>query len=454
MGRAAALAILSFLAYWSTLQVPVSSDATAHVYTAFSFVREGDADLDEYARARPPFEARAFVAADGHVYSPYLSGLALIFAPIAALATVAGIDPASSAGAGVLAKLLASLLVSASVALVYVTLAREVKAETAGYLTLAYALATPVFGVASQSLSEHAASAFLIALAIVLVLARDADADPRSIAGLPLGLAAIVRPTNALALLAVVTFLGRRGPGPAMRALLWAAGPLSFQLLVNIVTFGSPLGPPRPLPLGSILEGMAGQLVSPSRGLLVYCPWLLAGLVGLAAAWLGTPDRLRWLLRSGSLAFLATLVVFGSYAEWWGGWTFGNRYLADLLPFYMLGMVEVVRRGWLRSIVARAAFAVAIGWSLLLQAVGAGLYYFTWNGSHWDVTPNIDVTPERLWSWTDTQWQFLLRRLVTDPGPAMIVEVAVMLVVVVAGVVIVRRSSVVTAPVRPARSGP
>jgi hypothetical protein len=94
--------VLALLAYWSTLQLPLSGDASAHIYTAFSFVHEGDADLDEYASTVPPLGAFTVEIA-GHRYAPYLPGNALVFAPVAALAALAGVaracaDPRLASG--------------------------------------------------------------------------------------------------------------------------------------------------------------------------------------------------------------------------------------------------------------------------------------------------------------------------------------------------------------------
>ena len=50
------------------------------------------------------------------------------------------------------------------------------------------------------------------------------------------------------------------------------------------------------------------------------------------------------------------------------------------------------------------------------------MYYFTWNGRHWDSTPDIATTPERVWSWTEAQWQWVFARLILDPGPALAIE--------------------------------
>lgn len=419
------VAALALVAYWSTLQAPISADATSHVETAFSFLLEGNADVDEYVALSAPLRGAPERIGD-HWYAPYTSGNAALFAVPALVALAAGIDPTMLAGVSVFPKAVASVFVATSVALVLLALRRLVDARTATYVTMAYALGSNAFAGASQEYGEHPTSLMLGTAGILLVLVG----GPRAAAGAGLsqGAALIVRPTNVFLFVALLAVQWRARRVDALRYLLWAIPPLAFQATVSLLTFGSPFRTARgELPFGSLLEGAAGQLISPSRGLFVYAPWTVFAVLALALSWRGPADRPRWLVRFGSLAFAANLVLFGAYADWWGGWTFGNRYLSDLAPLYALALADAWRRGWFDRWWLRALLALAIGWSILLHAVGAGLHYFTWSGRHWDVTPNIDLTPWRLWDWTDTQWQFLLRRLVTDPGPAMVMESAVVL---------------------------
>lgn len=419
--RSAVLAgVTAFVAYWSTLQVPTSADANAHVLTAFSAWLEGDLDLDEYAALAHPFLARTNWVA-GHLFAPYTAGTTLVFAPVALAAIAAGVVPGSILVAGVLPKALAAALVATSAALTFLCLRELVDARVAAYLTLAYALGTAAFSTSSQVLAEHAPSLPLVAGALLLMLRGRRHAAAGS--GALLGLATIVRPPNVVLFLAVLAYFARRDARSALRYVLWASPAVVFQLTVNALALGSPLVTARgPVPLGSIPEGLLGLLVSPSRGLLVYTPWLFVAILALALAWRRPEAEHTSILRWGALAFAGTLLLFSTYSEWWGGWTFGDRYLSDLLPLYAVAAADAWRRGWLASRIARALFAVALGWSILLHALGAGLYYFTWHGAHWDVTPNIDVLPSRLWDWTEAQWQWILARAVIEPPPALILQ--------------------------------
>src|SRR5438067_2143318 len=79
------------------------------------------------------------------------------------------------------------------------------------------------------------------------------------------------------------------------------------------------------------LEGLYGVLLSPSRGLFVYSPFLLFAIAPFLRAWRergGVALLLRWL----GVATVALVVAYALYAEWWGGRVYGARFLTDALP--------------------------------------------------------------------------------------------------------------------------
>ena len=440
MRTAAIVGVLAFLGYWSTLAAPLSGDATTHLYLAHSFLVDGDADLLEFAGAAGPFVFNS-LEAPGGLYSPYVPGNALLFIPFELGALAAGIAPLSIAHVAVLAKLAASLAVAASVAIVYLTLRRLARERVALFLTFAYAFGSEAFAGASQRYWQHGPTLLVLAAALFLVVRGAGTRAGGARSGLLVGLAVLIRPVSAILGLALFAFLLHRRPVAVPRFILWSLGPLVFLAIYDARLLGSPFRlPGGPVEFGSPLTGLAGLLISPSRGLLVYTPCLAVALGALAASWRWRGDDRVWLLRYGSLATLATSVLFGWYVDWIGGWGYGNRYLNDLLPLYLVAIAIAWER-WLTGVWSRRLFSVAVGWGVLLQAAGAGLYYFTWNGRHWDSTPDIASTPWRVWSWTEAQWQWVLARLVLDPAPALVIEALVLLACVVVYARLARKSA-------------
>jgi len=94
--------------------------------------------------------------------------------------------------------------------------------------------------------------------------------------------------------------------------------------------------------------GLAGELLSPGKGLLVYCPILILTLLGLRQFW----ARHRLLASVWVMASIIYLVFFAKYKAWHGDNAWGPRYFTFLVPFWMLCVAEFFRsrfREWTRA---------------------------------------------------------------------------------------------------------
>jgi len=92
------------------------------------------------------------------------------------------------------------------------------------------------------------------------------------------------------------------------------------------------------------------MLFSVRRGLFLWTPLTLVAAFGFALLYRRRPDRRAFL--AGILAAAVALVlihaIWGGF--WWGGFSFSQRFLSALFPFFLLGVAEIVRRfgrvGW------------------------------------------------------------------------------------------------------------
>jgi len=120
-----------------------------------------------------------------------------------------------------------------------------------------------------------------------------------------------------------------------------------------------------------LIAGVGGLLVSPTKGLLVFSPFLLF----LVLAWQHLPrSREERGLTLAMCIGVAIQIVLYAKADWRGGLSWGPRYMTDLLPFlmWMLAPVVAALRG-----VGRVCFLVAVGVSVVIEAIGA----FSYSGS-------------------------------------------------------------------------
>lgn len=233
--------------------------------------------------------------------------------------------------------------------------------------TALLALATPIFAYSGWLFSEPL-SAEIFTAAAWLLFARPISNRPisppaisppatslksASAAGLILGLATLVRPTNilavgvfALAILAHEANLTLRGPAFRAALALCTASTLGVAILLlhNALLFGSPLAFGYPAAAEGakqlnhfdtpLLTGLYGFLFSPGKSLFIFAPPVILALFGIPALW----RRHRGLATLAVTLPLVDLFFFAKYSQWEGGYCVGPRYLVPAIALLCLGL--------------------------------------------------------------------------------------------------------------------
>ncbi len=154
---------------------------------------------------------------------------------------------------------------------------------------------------------------------------------------------------------------GRRLPRFLFSAVALAAG-LTLAFGENLFRRGAPLdfGYGGEGFSGSLIGGLAGQLVSPARGIVFFCPAAL--LLPILACRRSLPVPARTWFRLGAFFSLFLLLGYAKWVAWHGCMYWGPRFL---LPISVLG--AVVLAVFLREARAkRSARGVAAGVLLFL----------------------------------------------------------------------------------------
>lgn len=429
--RGLLLVILSF----ANLQLIWSPDVLPNTLLAWTLIRAGDVNYDEFTvsgttAGAPPAASpeRAdqldretyFFRACGqstaseapkvprsaggppppgpgdHVCSVFPPGIALLALPVFGPAVLLGVRPSDTPTLFYLGHLAAAIIEAIATLLLWSLMRRFVDRRSALLLALLYALGTSVRTVASQALWQHAGVHLFVALALWLVLhEKPVSLAAEMFAGLALGFAGVVRQTAVLGVVALARL--RRLP----LVILAATAGLLPLLLYDALAFGDVFEQgygPKPFET-PIVRGLYGLLASPSRGLFVYEPYLALAFAALVLAWRHDGHVARR-LRVLGLVWISSLVLYASYTEWWGGRIFGPRFLDDQAPILFAAMAWGIGKGLLSGRRRRIVFGLLTAWSLVLFNAAALVYDL-----RWDTVPlNVNTHPDRLFDWSDPQW--------------------------------------------------
>ena len=327
-----------------------------------------------------------FHRVNGHAVSGYPIVPGFFNIPAYAIARWRGV-PLDSAHRSMLSMISASVVTAASVAFFFLALSNLVQRRTAIACTLVYAFATTAMSVAARGMWQHGPSLLFLAIALWLLT----RGDPRTIAlsGLPLGFAVFNRPVNVLIVAPLAMYVLWRHRRAFIPFCVAAAIPAALMAWYSIHYWGTvtTLGqyPSGDWFSGRIGPGIAGLLVSPSRGLFVFTPLFLFSFAAMIAT-LRHPAR-DPLLTAMGIGILATLLLYAKWYSWWGGTSFGYRLLTELVPLLTIFLAI----GWERFFAVRRFLYPLLGIATVLSLYAHFLGAF--------FAPCGPDDQQRLWSW-------------------------------------------------------
>jgi hypothetical protein len=436
---------------FSISPVVTNYDSFATFPTAVSIVNRHTLSLDAYQHVQVLTKSYTVGHANGHLLTTYPWAVGLFAIPAVVVIDLLHVVGGPSADAvavnqsqiGALVQLWTASIVTgmacAGLALLAYRRLRgpaKTRRHWALFCGLAFAFATSAWSTASRALWEHGPSLLFLAIALVALdqlFPRNREGQETrtdsirapGIAGLALAGAVAMRPTNAVVLVLATILVLWKAPGRSRVA--YVVGALAVFIPWTLITahaYGTPLQPyldQNKVGLSStFFESLAAQLVSPSRGLLVFSPIVLVAVVGVIIA-----QRRRSLTALEMLSALAipcSLVAIALFPVWWAGTSFGPRFMTETLPFFFVLSIPFV--DWIvawraerpahRPLTYRIAVigaVVLLACSVLVNAQG-GLLRSTicWNLKTQSVA-SVDSDPARVWSWSNPQFVYGLHAI-------------------------------------------
>lgn len=394
MPRRLTAGLLIFAVAFLALELSVNSVwATDH---ATSFVQLDYAIWHDHSFALtsatkvPPWSVDDFVYR-GQNYSALAPGAAFLALPFTGAGFAIAGHYTAYGPVLLLSETFVALTGALSAYLVYALASLYFRRSTAMLLGFAFSFSTILWPMATYFFQSDPSAMFVLLSAYLGVRAvRHEGAAPVLVAlsGLAAGLAFTVDYVNGVLLPIVVAFLlvGKRGSwaSGARSAGAFAIGALPGLAAIgfyNYAIFGNPFVGTEQSYLGvsSVLGsfttspayGLALDLVSLSRGMLIYTPFLVLGIIGYMEALRRGPSRLEmWFFFA---LFLAILVPYSMWYDPFGGLSFGPRFLVAAIPFLLLpaGFAFEQSTGWKRALVyaAYVAGVVMNGMAAVVSAI-------------------------------------------------------------------------------------
>jgi len=330
-------AVLLTLFYGSPVRT--SFDSRWAVHTAMSFARGHWGDLSEYMPILEKEQLYAIEYAKSRPHTLFPIGVSLLSVP--AMAVVSMVHPTFNEGLryaipvgfeGLLAAIYGSLI---GVLFYWVVFGRFNSHYVALAATLVLCFCTSVWSTATRGLWQHAPVILMFVVAMILLLEASRRSSIIQYLGLPLAMSFISRPSAAVGVaifsLYVLIFYRRW----FVRYVAWSLLLAVPWITYNVLTYDA-LFPPYYVttyqPQWSISDALLGNLVSPARGLFIYSPILLLALPGFLVSLRERSDRALH-VTFAAIIVAHWLVVSRLGNPWWGGHSYGPRFMTDILPF-------------------------------------------------------------------------------------------------------------------------
>lgn len=417
------LFLLTILIYGLNGKTLWSGDTIPARYLPLSLVRELDFDLDEFPflyESELPYFLRSSL---GHIISVYPPWAGVLALPVYIGPALFGVDPTPLLMED-LEKRAAMLITAVSVLVLFFALRRVTLEKTAWFIAVIYAFGTSSFSTSSQALWQHGAVQLFLTLTIYCIVKGLEVPRFSAYSGFALGCMVISRPLNLIVTFPVVIYMVHKQRDQLVGFILAGVPPLLLFIVYNAFYFGSPfttgfggavvtpsavISTQLSLFTTPLFAGIAGVLVSPGRGLLVYSPVFVFSMVGMIVAW-REPKYLY--LRYLSFVPILLFIVVSKWIGWWGGDCYGPRLLADVTPILCFLLYPAVDYYKGKKVVKYAIIALA-ALSIGMHTIGAGRDRVAGEKT-WTAHYEIGRHPERLWSWRDSPPMYYGRQILED----------------------------------------
>ena len=369
----------------------------------------------------------------GHLYYYLPPGSSILSVPFVGLMNVFGLSVINADGTYNMDReiklqgMLAVFLMAGLASIFYFTSRLVLPTSWSIVVAVGSALGTQMWSTLSRALWADTWGIFLLGLVVLMLLADAAGKyrmRPIVLASL-VGWTYFVRPTYAIPIVTisvyVLIFYRRLFVRYLATGLVWFA----LFIIYSWYHFGKMLPSyyqASRLTFGHFGEALAGNLISPARGLFIYIPVLLfiSYLLARYRKKIAFPRLVSLSLTSIVIHWMAV----SAFPHWWGGNSYGPRLLGGIVPwFVLLGILGIQAMLKARAELQRQNQSLKV-WrtqnvfggllllaSIVMNGIGATMpATIIWS----DKPARVDKQPSRLWDWRYPQF---LAGFLSPPRP-------------------------------------
>lgn len=409
------------------------SDSNYSMMVSQALIEHGTFRLDEYKIEKNEPFSKPGVGQTGYPYQLevrgeklyyfFPNGSSVLSAPFVAVLNQLGLSAVSADGSYNLTgeikieKVMAAFLMSVAACVFYLTSRVTLNKSFSAVIALAGAFATPVLSTASRAMWAHTWLLLLLSIVVFMLWRgiREKKAPNPFLLATIVAWMYFVRPTASVSIVAVsgIVFVFFRPifVAYAFAGLMWFSGFLVYSQY-NYDSFLPAYYAASRIGSGTVWSALLGNLVSPGRGLFVYSPFIVSVffVLILFRDYVSEKSVVFWAI----FAIIVHWLVVSSFPHWWGGHSYGPRFMTDIVPWLILLAIVATQAvvdsdaggAQVRSFVFNIKFQSVV--ALVLVVIGCFLNVrgaYSHDTALWNVRPdNIDQNSERVWDWRYPQF--------------------------------------------------
>ena len=421
--------VVVYLVYLSS-PIMLSLDSHWSIHTSLSMIYESNTDLNEYMPEIIADDYKAVEKIEGRYYTIFPIGVSILAIPFVAVADVV-LQPIiekipfllnfynQKSGKNVtniseirlidvfpaVEMVIASFYCAVSAVFVFLIARLRLSLLYSFLVVFIFAFCTSSWSTSSRALWQHGPSVLMLSIALYYLLTVKNHKKYLHYIAIPLALSFIIRPTNAIPIFFISFYVFINYRSSFTKYLLVAAPFSILYFAYNLTIYDQLLAnysqPNRVFQFEKFFEALAGNIISPARGLLVFSPILILAFYGLVRYF---PKKLNSMNFLVMIIMLSHWFLISSFPHWYGGHSYGSRLFTDMLPFIMHFIVLAYQK--ISSMTKNKQLLI----QLLLSPLLLFSFYVHYKGSHeiavhlWNSKPTkIQEDTSRLWEWSDMQ---------------------------------------------------